>query len=151
MNRLEVGNRLRGFLKEKYGKLAKGADALGMSPSGLQMYLTGKRLPGSEMISKLKSLGCDTDWLLLVKNSPGIYPTHREGLIMDDDLAVKDKTIISQAQEIQELKQQLKRLKEKILSLEKESDLLSKEVTKKTESRSEKSNPKRRKITSKVV
>lgn len=35
-----------------------------MTPQQLNGYLTGARLPGNEMHSRLRSLGCDIEWLM---------------------------------------------------------------------------------------
>lgn len=122
------------------------AEKFGISPNYLSLILHGKR--------KAKKLR--EEILLFVENFTNsklreIYPVVKESLIVDGEMDLKNKTIISQAQELRELKEEIKKLKEKISKLEKESDQLSEEVTKKSESRSEKSNPKRRKQTPKVV
>lgn len=78
-----IGNRLRSFGEQKFGKLKDFAEALGMHPSALQStYLRGRSVPGAEILVKLINLGCDIPWLLLgsvnnhvVNDSPIEYET----------------------------------------------------------------------------
>ncbi len=109
MDRVLVGQRLRTFLTERFVKLKIGSDKLGVSESHLQMYLKGKRLPGSVLLSKLSSLGCDIEWLLLKKQEP----SYADMTDFEIKLNMKDKIILSQAEEIQELREEIKKLKGK--------------------------------------
>lgn len=111
--RIEIGNRLRQFAKVKFGRYESLAKALGMTPQSLNNYLTGKRLPGAELISKLKELGCNTDWLLLHGDEP--YPIGVSDATNSKSISAKDKVILSQAEQIQQLREELKALKEEIL------------------------------------
>ena len=127
MNREEVGKRLRKFLLDKFGKLNAGAIKLGMSSAGLQMYLSGKRLPGAKILAKLKELGCDTDWLLMLKDEPA---ADRISDGVNQYLAEKDSVIISQAKEISELRKQVEEAKEAVVNLSKMIEALAKDSNK---------------------
>ncbi|MEW6653088.1 MAG: helix-turn-helix transcriptional regulator [Bacteroidota bacterium] len=59
-----IGERMRLFARKKYGTLKKLAEAMQMSPQQLQQYISGKREPGSRILTKLLRLGCDVNWLL---------------------------------------------------------------------------------------
>ncbi len=59
-----LGERLKIFAKQKFTTLKELADALGISPQQLNQYTSGKREPGSKILSKLLELGCDINWLL---------------------------------------------------------------------------------------
>lgn len=118
-NKVEIGNRLREFGLSKFGKLSALATLLDMSPQSLQSYLSGRSLPGASIISKLKKLGCDTDWLLLNKEETELEKkSEKEN--NESDLT-KDNIILSQAEEIFLLKSILKELSIKINKLEKQS------------------------------
>lgn len=59
-----VAERIREFAK-RFDSLAEFARLLEMkTPQQLQPYLTGKSLPGFELLVKLRNLGCDPNWLL---------------------------------------------------------------------------------------
>lgn len=59
-----IGERIRLFAKRKYGTLKRLADEMGISPQQLQQYISGKREPGSRILSRLLKLGCDINWVL---------------------------------------------------------------------------------------
>lgn len=113
MDKIEVGNRLRKFIKEKFGTYERGAASLDMKPPSLQSYLRGDSLPGAKLIAKLKELGCNTDWLLLHGDEP--YPIGVSDATNSKSISAKDKVILSQAEQIQQLREELKALKEEIL------------------------------------
>ncbi len=78
------------------------------------MYLMGKRLPGDELLSKLISLGCDLDWLLLLSEDQALDLSADKVTVKTyhyETPVIKDKVIISQAEEIQELKEEVEKLK----------------------------------------
>lgn len=120
MNKIEVGHRLRQFIKEKFGTFESGAAALGMKSPSLQSYLRGKSVPGAEIISKLSELGCDIEWLLLRKENPSDNSGND-----NESLNRKDKIILSQAEELTMMKVKLEELKQRILELEEESRIMS--------------------------
>lgn len=65
LNKESVSKRLRDFGLIKFGSMKNFAAALGISPANLNSaYLTGRSLPGAEILSKLDELGCDITWLL---------------------------------------------------------------------------------------
>ena len=59
-----IGERIRLFAKRKFKTLKKLAEAMGISPQQLQQYISGKREPGSRILMRLLTLGCDINWLL---------------------------------------------------------------------------------------
>lgn len=59
-----IGERIRAFALDKYGKINDFADALGMGAPNVQAYMRGARKPGSSVLQKIQSLGCNLDWLL---------------------------------------------------------------------------------------
>ena len=62
-----IGERLREFGLQKFGKIKIFAEQLGIEPSSLQStYLKGRSVPGSPMLIKLLKMGCDLNWLLNV-------------------------------------------------------------------------------------
>lgn len=60
----EIGERLREFGKTRFGTLTKFEEELGLAKGGLSQYTRGRNALGSNMIIKLKEMGCDIDWLL---------------------------------------------------------------------------------------
>ncbi|MCB0746116.1 MAG: helix-turn-helix transcriptional regulator [Ignavibacteriae bacterium] len=59
-----VSKKLKIFAKKKYKSVAELARRMEMKPQALQNYVDGTSLPGSNILIKLKTLGCDIDWLL---------------------------------------------------------------------------------------
>jgi transcriptional regulator with XRE-family HTH domain len=59
-----IGERIRAFALDKYGKINDFADALGMGAPNVQSYMRGARKPGSSVLQKIQRLGCNLDWLL---------------------------------------------------------------------------------------
>ncbi|HOI30295.1 MAG TPA: helix-turn-helix transcriptional regulator [Melioribacteraceae bacterium] len=74
---LGIGERLRLFAKRKYGTLKKLAEAMKISPQQLQQYISGKREPGSKILTRLLRLGCDVNWLLGGKEALESYKIYR--------------------------------------------------------------------------
>lgn len=64
IDKIEFGKRLKEFAKSHggVGKLAKTLDMSIQALSGA--YISGKNLPGAEILAKLNGLGCDINWLL---------------------------------------------------------------------------------------
>lgn len=69
-----IGRRLKQFGEKEFGSLSVLAAKLDMTPQALHRYLIGASAPGSNILSKLISLGCDVEWLLTGK------PGNQEGL-----------------------------------------------------------------------
>ena len=67
---MNIGEKIRIFAENKGISLAQLADLLGMKPQSLQVYVSGKSNPGSEILMKLKDLGCDINWLLSEDDKP---------------------------------------------------------------------------------
>jgi transcriptional regulator with XRE-family HTH domain len=124
MDKVATGKKLREYLISKFGKLNIGAEKLGMSPQNLNKYLKGEFLPGAEIISKLGELGCDISWLLNIENNNKANQVSEESKVY----TVKDKIILSQAEEIFELKKILKDLSAKIDELEGIQEVMQKVV-----------------------
>ncbi len=64
INKREIGVRLREFATRNYETLAEFAKALDMKPQTLNSYLSGKIIPGGELLNKLAALGVNIKWLL---------------------------------------------------------------------------------------
>jgi transcriptional regulator with XRE-family HTH domain len=67
---MNIGEKIRIFAENKGFSLVELAELLGMKPQSLQVYLSGKSNPGSEILMKLKNLGCDINWLLTDDDKP---------------------------------------------------------------------------------
>ncbi len=74
---LGIGERIRIFAKRKYGTLKKLAEAMKISPQQLQQYTSGKREPGSKILTRLLRLGCDINWLLGGQESIESYKIYK--------------------------------------------------------------------------
>lgn len=61
---MEFRDRLKDWLKQKYGNINKAAIAFDMPPITLHRYTTGVNSPGMPFLLKLRELGCDINWLL---------------------------------------------------------------------------------------
>lgn len=62
---IERGARLRGFLIGQYGTLTKAAEALEMGKNQLSFYVTGQRLPGGDILTKLHDVArLNINWYL---------------------------------------------------------------------------------------
>ncbi|MBL1212438.1 MAG: hypothetical protein HND52_03650 [Ignavibacteriae bacterium] len=65
LNRLLISKRLKKFGKSKYGKYSVFARALLMKPQSMQTsYLSGRSIPGPELLIRLADQGCDIYELL---------------------------------------------------------------------------------------
>lgn len=66
----EVGKRLAEVAKGQFGGKGKLAEALGLIPSSLSEYFSGKTIPGRIMCDKLESVGVDTNYILYGVHNP---------------------------------------------------------------------------------
>jgi hypothetical protein len=65
LDKTAVAARLREFGIRKFGTIRRFANALDLRQSNLSSnYLSGRSLPGAEILIKLDELGCDIVWLL---------------------------------------------------------------------------------------
>ncbi len=55
---------MRLFLLQKCGKLKDAATAMEMTPASLSQYLHDRIQPGTQILLRLRKLGCDLNWLL---------------------------------------------------------------------------------------
>lgn len=83
-----IGERIRVFAKKKYKTLKKLADSMEISPQQLQQYISGKREPGTRILSKLLKLGCDLNWLLGGSERDENY---RESTLENENRRLKEK------------------------------------------------------------
>lgn len=65
----QIGQRLRDFGDGHYNSLVEFARALEISPQQLNAYVSGQRIPGNAMQSRLRDLGCDIEWLMTGKRA----------------------------------------------------------------------------------
>ncbi len=76
-NTISVGSRIKHFALYKFGTVKNLAEFLKMDPRNLDKYAQDKMAPGTPLLLKLFSLGCDLSWLLT-----GQIP-HRKSLIIE--------------------------------------------------------------------
>lgn len=70
LDKKNVGHRIRVFGYEKFGSIDALADALDIHPSSLKSnYISGKSLPGAQLLYNLMQLGCDLHWLFTNKKA----------------------------------------------------------------------------------
>ncbi|HUI30724.1 MAG TPA: hypothetical protein VLX91_10940 [Candidatus Acidoferrales bacterium] len=81
-----VAERLKEFAR-RFDSLAELARLLEMEyPQQLQHYLTGRSLPGFELLVRLRNLGCDPNWLMSGETkSPSASALNEENLKYDDE------------------------------------------------------------------
>lgn len=78
VNKNLVAERLKEFAK-RFDSLVELARLLEMkTPQQLQPYLTGKSLPGFELLVRLRNLGCDPNWLMSGEAKPPSIPVFKE-------------------------------------------------------------------------
>ena len=68
---VKIGERLRIVGEQKYQTMAEFARALEITPIYLSHYLSGRARPGNVMQEKLRSIGCDIEWLMTGKTEVG--------------------------------------------------------------------------------
>lgn len=80
IDKTEVGKRLREFAKSR-GGVGKLAESLDMSIQALSgAYISGKNLPGAEVLARLIELGCDIQWLLTGSTQNLTITTKKKGV-----------------------------------------------------------------------
>jgi len=65
-----IGDRLREWGVGKYGSVGALAEALGIAQESASRYLKNKRRPGIALITKLKEIGADADWIMTGRRVP---------------------------------------------------------------------------------
>jgi len=70
-NTNEIGERLRKWGLAQYASVNGFAEALGVGQASLSQYLNGRRIPGNDMQSRLRELGCDVEWIMTGTSSQG--------------------------------------------------------------------------------
>ena len=60
----KIGARIREFAEQKFRTSKSLAEAMGMLPQTLQLYISGRAFPGGEVIKKLAELGADVHYIL---------------------------------------------------------------------------------------
>lgn len=61
--RKAIGLRLREFADKSGGPTAL-ARSMGVTPQYLNVYLSGRSVPGTKLQARLREVGCDTTWLI---------------------------------------------------------------------------------------
>lgn len=79
---LTIGSRIRLFGELQYPTVKAFADAMQMSPSNLQLYMGGRRMPGTPILTRLEAIGCNASWVLtgegeVMRPRPGTVPVDR--------------------------------------------------------------------------
>jgi phage repressor protein C with HTH and peptisase S24 domain len=62
-----IGHRIREFCAHKYLSVNDFAQSMGMDAGNVQAYMRGARKPGTKVLSRLESLGCNSSWILTGK------------------------------------------------------------------------------------
>jgi len=101
-----ISDRIREFGETKYSSMSLFAESLGLSPQGLNKYITGKNKPGVDLLIKLIGLGANIYYILT-----GEY---QEGVVFNDN-----------NKDIRILREQLKSLNIKNNKLEGQVELLT--------------------------
>jgi hypothetical protein len=116
LNREEVGKRLEEFARSRFILLKDFAEAVGIASSNLKThYFTGKNLPGSEMIAKLISLGCNIHWLYF-----GKYNNPVKEHVIENKVTKLKKEISNLKEENENLRNSLKQISSIIKSTKKQ-------------------------------
>ncbi len=77
ISREDVAARIRQFAENKKLKLKDLAALLNMTPSALNAgYLTGRSIPGPEILIKFHNMGCSIVWLLTGEGKPDREDKH---------------------------------------------------------------------------
>jgi transcriptional regulator with XRE-family HTH domain len=66
---MTLGEKIRAWGTGEFGSIKDFAEAMKMQPPSLQKYMNGERKPGTEVLRKLKALGCPIEWLLAEGNN----------------------------------------------------------------------------------
>lgn len=69
------GERLRQFAEKRYGSVYKLSKQLGITPSSLHQYVSGRRQLGNKMQNRLRELGVDVEFIMTGKTS---FELHKE-------------------------------------------------------------------------
>jgi len=103
---MTLGDKMRFWGKQKYGKLKDFADALEIKQPDLTAYLNNEVVPGGNLLRRLHKLGCDINWLL----SEDVGTIHEPTATYGDNLYIEN----------QRLKNTLEKLKTILNNLDKE-------------------------------
>ena len=66
--KIGVGKRIREFAKQKFKTSRKLAEKLEMMPQTLQVYISGRALPGGEIVRKMAEIGADIHYIFTGEN-----------------------------------------------------------------------------------
>jgi transcriptional regulator with XRE-family HTH domain len=117
---MSIGQRLRIWGKKHYKKMTKLAEVLDIDYSTLQRYLSDKRRPSPEVLTKLNELGCDINLLLTGENEPD-HSQRFEKLV----------NIVKESQSdyyIRIPRKEYDKMNERITELEEENKVLKKKI-----------------------
>lgn len=106
---MSIGSKIRQFGEKNYASVKEFADALDMAPSNLQSYMRDDFGVGTKILTKLRNLGCDLNWLF------------------DDDIECKE---TEKTKEIYELRKELSIIKEEALEYKKKLEKINKAIGK---------------------
>lgn len=123
IDKIEVGKRLREFAK-LHGGVGKLAELLDMSIQALSgSYISGKNLPGAEVLARLMELGCDINWLLTGQTDKTINV--KKGIYNKSPIKGTGNTVTNQMGNDVEVQV----LREKVRLLEEQNKLLDSVIT----------------------
>jgi hypothetical protein len=85
-----TGIRIRMFGRLRYVTVKAFADAMQMSASNLQLYMSDRRRPGTPILTRLEAIGCNASWILTGKgdimkaSADCINPAYRAKVVVEE-------------------------------------------------------------------
>lgn len=133
IDKIELGKRLKHF-SEEVGGVKKLAELLGISQPNLSgSYISGKSVPGGEMIAHLMELGCNIGWLFTgqgnVKTIAQGNSIINESPIQGNGNIVSNTLIMNNTFESEMLREKVKFLEDNIKFLEDGTNFLKDLIT----------------------
>lgn len=110
----KIGGRIREFAEEKFKTSKRLAEALGMIPQTLQLYISGRAIPGGEIIKKLSELGADAHYILTgekmrekireeTTNELALKPGSYEFPIVNDFSIISSKKVLLESNNLEKI------------------------------------------------
>lgn len=113
-----IGDRLKEFAEKNFGSVNGLERALGMNRNSLSQYIYNRNIPGSNLLIKLREIGCDINWLLTGQGSeeskarpPDNYAENRIKELEEENRLLRDR--ISQISQLTQAVEEIKKRKRK--------------------------------------
>lgn len=120
VDRVALGKRLKSFA-DTVGGVGKLAELLGITQPNLSgSYISGKSVPGGELIARLMELGCDVQWLLTGSQSSITVSKNKIGNISDSVHNIGSGNQITNLAGSEKLQQRIDYLMDKLMQTEAE-------------------------------